>query len=638
MAANTRNRWLDVPLSVAMGIISCSLLGYLIGLRILVWNPDLGGNFRNVAFLSLSMVYLYGILGAGVGLLIWFLVRSWGRISLRCPTGRTFVGPWLTIYLIAITLLFSYLALTRQHLRSDNFDNFVLVVYYLSFLFFSWWLRQSLRPHPGRLSGRSGLFTIPKFFILLGAYVILALSFTMIILPESQGDTALGDKNEVQAALTAAPRDSTRVAVFGWDGAEWSVINKLFEQGKMPNLKRLVDNGVSAPLRSLDVLKSPLIWTSIATGKQPAKHGIQDFGSFQFAGMANNFLEYPDGLGLYRLITLLQRSADLPITSSARRCEAIWNILSSAKIKVGTVGWWATWPAEPVNGFMLSDRFTYTLFNPRASIKTLTDGQTYPASMLRDVKDFCRLPESITEEEINRFIPHEGKLAAPKSWAGTKAIDWNPMYQFKLAYTAAESFSHAGMHLYQEYRPDFFAIYFEGVDMVSHFFWQYYDPADFDSVSQEDAAKFGHVIPEYYCYMDEVLGEFLQTLAPGTDVMIVSDHGFGPDPGHTIPFRTGEHRSHGVFVANGPHFRQGVKLEEANVLDITPTLLYLYGLPVAKDMDGKILTEALDPAFDSAHQQAFIKSYEIGRRNSSIVRSGADAKIKDQIRALGYTQ
>jgi predicted AlkP superfamily phosphohydrolase/phosphomutase len=139
-------------------------------------------------------------------------------------------------------------------------------------------------------------------------------------------------------------------------------------------------------------------------------------------------------------------------------------------------------------------------------------------------------------------------------------------------------------------------------------------------------------------YMDQILGEYRTLLGPNTDVIVLSDHGFGPDPKPKYPFRTGEHRLHGVLVASGPHFQQGVKLEQASVLDITPTLLYLFGLPTAKDMDGKVLTEAINPAFITAHPLGAIQSYEKGRRNAAIIRSSADARIREQIGALGYTQ
>ncbi len=94
---------------------------------------------------------------------------------------------------------------------------------------------------------------------------------------------------------------------------------------------------------------------------------------------------------------------------------------------------------------------------------------------------------------------------------------------------------------------------------------------------------------------------------------------------------------HGVLVASGPHFKTGVRLDEASVLDVTPTLLRIFGLPTAKDMDGKVLMEALDADFADPRVPA-IASYETGIRRSTLVPSGSDELIKEQIRALGYAQ
>lgn len=644
MADKSRKSRLDLPLSLLLGIGVCGLLGYLIGLRIIVWNPDLigsssvgGSPLRNTVFLLLSTSYLYAILGALVGLLIWAVLRIYGRLAKRAYSGRALFGPWLTLFIAGSTLLFIFLMLTRQNIRTGHFDNVLIIAYYFSLLFLSSYLYRSVHVKPDSISPRSRLFTLPRFFLVFGTYLLCALIFALLNAARSPEKMVVGDKKEIETALTAAD-NGARVAIIGWDGAEWSVIHDLFSRGMLPNLKRLVDTGVSGPFKSLEELRSPLIWTSIATGKLPKKHGIKSFGTFQFAGMANNFVDYPDGLGLYRLITLLQRSADLPVTSSVRRCQAFWNILSDARRTVGTVGWWASWPAEKVNGFVLSDRFTYTLFNPRASALSLREGQTYPPQLLDQVSPFCRLPDSITDEEIGRFMPHAGKFAYPEDWNRSQYVDWNPLYQFKLAYTATQSFRAAGLQLYQEFKPEVFAIYFEGIDMVSHYFWQYYQPREFPSASQADAERFGRVIPEFYGLMDEILGDLLSTLEAGTDVIIVSDHGFGPDPHPVIPYRTGDHRLYGVFVASGPHFKPGIKIDDAAVIDITPTLLYLFGLPAARDMDGKILTSAIESSFLKAHPPAYIKSYETGVRASSITRSSADAQLKEQIKALGYTQ
>lgn len=635
---NARTRIRDLPVSLVLGIISCSLLGYLIGLRILNWNPELVGDFRNIISLLFATSYLYAILGVAGGLGLWLLIWLYSHLFRKNMTGRSFVKSWLTAYVIGITVLFPYLALTRQNVPSGDFDNVLLVIYYLSIVILSLLLYRSVNSRNRKLRTGGFRLTIPKFLLIFACYLIFTFGFDLLTISGSSAAPVVGDKEEIASALAGADNGS-RVAIFGWDGAEWSVIEELFARGDMPNLRTLVDGGVSAPFRSLDVLKSPLIWTSIATGKLPEKHGIEDFGSFQFSGMVNTFVDYPDGLGLYSLITRFQRSADLPVTSSLRRCQAFWNIFTDAALTVGVVGWWASWPAENVNGFVVSDRFTYTLFNPRSSALSLTEGQTYPPELLEEIRPFCRLPDSIADEETARFMPHAaGQLHYPKEWSQNEYPDWNPMYQFNLAYTAAESFKNAGLYLYQKYHPSVFAIYFEGIDMISHFFWQYYRPQEFASVDRSDAASFGNVIPEYYRYMDEILGTFLQTLEPGTDVFVLSDHGFGPDTQPRVPFRTGDHRLYGVFVASGPHFRQGLKMDEISVLDVTPTLLYLFGLPGAQDMDGKILEAAITPEYLSDHPPAYIKSYETGPRKSTIVRSVADEQLKEQIRALGYTK
>ncbi|TKJ40007.1 hypothetical protein CEE37_09735 [candidate division LCP-89 bacterium B3_LCP] len=636
MSDTSRTRLKDLPLSILLGIGFCSLLGFLLGLRILNWNPDLTTNLQSTFFLLLSTSYLYAILGLIVGILFWVLFFILSRILGKDFAGRKFVKPWIVLYCVLSGLIFIYLALTRQDLRSGNFDNFILIGYYLSIIAFGWLLIRSLQPKTHLTGNRRRNVTLPKFFGITALYFVVIFSYTLFTASVSDSDVDYGDPEEIKASMKNV-NDDMRIAIVGWDGAEWSIVQDLLAKGDLPNLRSLIEEGVSAPFKSLPSTKSPLVWTSIATGKLPSKHGIEDFGSFQFPGMVNNFAEYPDGLGLYRLISRFMSQADLPVTSTTRRCKAIWNILSEANLSVGLIGYWASWPAEAVNGFVVSDRFTYTLFNPRSSIKSLKQGQTYPSELLNELSAFCRLPDSITDEERSRFMPATGgKQAYPDDWDEDQYEDWNPLYQFELAYTAAESYRGAGLYLYQKYRPAFFTVYFQAVDMISHFFWQYHRPDEFVSVPENDVARFGNVLPETYRYMDEILGEFLNVLEPGTDVLILSDHGFGFDLNPRVSFRTGEHRLHGIFVASGPHFQNGLELDEINVLDITPTLLHLYGLPVAEDMDGQVLTDVIDADFLDIYPPQQIKTYETGRRVSSITRSDADAQVREQIRALGY--
>ena len=62
------------------------------------------------------------------------------------------------------------------------------------------------------------------------------------------------------------PRIAERILVLALDGATWSVLDPLLEAGRMPHLRRLMDEGVSASLETLEPTVSPAIWTTIATG------------------------------------------------------------------------------------------------------------------------------------------------------------------------------------------------------------------------------------------------------------------------------------------------------------------------------------------------------------------------------------
>ena len=59
----------------------------------------------------------------------------------------------------------------------------------------------------------------------------------------------------------------------------------------------------------------------------------------------------------------------------------------------------------------------------------------------------------------------------------------------------------------------------------------------------------------------------------------------------------GAHASHGVFILNGPGVKKGLKLETVTNEDVAPMALYLLGVPVPNDMDGKVRTEAFESSF-----------------------------------------
>jgi predicted AlkP superfamily phosphohydrolase/phosphomutase len=79
------------------------------------------------------------------------------------------------------------------------------------------------------------------------------------------------------AQIAAWPQPLRRVIFVGVDGADWDIIENLMAQDLLPNFAELVENGATGPLRSVKPLLSPLVWTTIATGKFPEDHGILNF-------------------------------------------------------------------------------------------------------------------------------------------------------------------------------------------------------------------------------------------------------------------------------------------------------------------------------------------------------------------------
>src|ERR1700690_3553619 len=125
-----------------------------------------------------------------------------------------------------------------------------------------------------------------------------------------------------------------KVLLVGWDAADWKVIHPLMHAGKMPNLQRIVENGVSGQISTLHPPLSPMLWTSIATGKRPFQHGIHGFSE-----------PTPDGRGVQ------------PVTNLSRKTKALWNILNQNDLRSVVIGWGPTPPAEPINGVMISDHY-----------------------------------------------------------------------------------------------------------------------------------------------------------------------------------------------------------------------------------------------------------------------------------------
>lgn len=361
-------------------------------------------------------------------------------------------------------------------------------------------------------------------------------------------------------------RLARRVLLIGWDAADWKLITPLLEAGLMPSLQSLIERGVMGNLASLQPMLSPILWNSIATGKRGDKHGIL------------GFLE-PDDSGL----------AVRPVTSTSRRCKAIWNILSQTGIDSAVVGWFASHPAEPIAGTVVSNHFALVPKSPDEPWP-LPPGTIHPPELAGALADLRLHPGELTSAHLLPFIPRASEI--------DQRTDRRLV---ALAKCVAEAVTiHAAATWILEHQPcDFLAVYFELIDHIGHHFMPFHPPRR-PHVDEREYEIYKDVVNGAYRFSDMMLGRLLQLAGEDSTVIVLSDHGFHSD--HLRPSSRGGfsrasqpvawHRPLGMIAMAGPHIRADERIYGASLLDITPTVLTLFGLAVGDDMDGRPLLSA----------------------------------------------
>jgi tetratricopeptide (TPR) repeat protein len=436
---------------------------------------------------------------------------------------------------------------------------------------------------------------------------------------------AAGEKGGaiLRAGRAALPR---RIVLVGLDSFTWRIADPLMRQGRMPHLKALVDRGARANLRTITPILSPVIWTSIATGMKPSRHGIVDF-----------------------VVSARDTGALIPVTSAMRRVPALWNVLSRQEVGVDVVAWWASWPAEPVLGRIVSDRVAFQLFDQAAPDWKSADpekarGKTSPADLFPEILPMIKAPSEVTDAEVTPYLGAGAKIPA-----GLSPDQADLVRQFRTVVAAGQTYHAIARHLLQHpaaaAAPHVSLFYYEGPDTASHLFMRDRPPL-LPGVRPEDAALFGAVVDRYYETQDRYLGDIVTDAGPDATVIVVSDHGFksGDDrPADSDPRidrgKAAEwHSPIGVLAMAGPDVRRGADLEAASILDVTPTILALLGLPAARDMDGQPLTEAFTPEFARAHPVLWIDSYGGARADDdeTLVASAGDDELVEKLRSIGY--
>ena len=359
-------------------------------------------------------------------------------------------------------------------------------------------------------------------------------------------------------------RIAKKVLLIGWDAADWVMINPLIEQGLMPTLEKFIKGGVSGKLATIQPILSPMLWNSIATGKRADKHGIHAFTE-----------PTPDGQGIRA------------VTSTSRKTKALWNILSQNEMQSIVVGWFASHPAEPIKGAIVTDRFVAPA-EKDATVHNMPDDTFHPVSIRDDMMQLGVNPKDMGGPAILPFVPKAQEIDQTKD---------DRLVKLARLLARTSSIHAAACRLMDTQAWDFAAVYYDAIDHFGHTFMPYHPPK-MDGVSDRDAELYQDVMVGCYRFHDMMLETLLNKAGEDTTVVLVSDHGFHSGEGRrdTDGYKdpVSWHRPFGVVCANGPGIKKEDKLYGATLLDVTPTVLSLFGLPIGGDMDGRPWLEIFD--------------------------------------------
>lgn len=411
----------------------------------------------------------------------------------------------------------------------------------------------------------------------------------------------------------APERDRGRVVVLGLDGMDPEVVDLLMSEGKLPNFARLRQEGAYGKLETTRPILSPIIWTTIATGKMPDQHGIGHF-------VAVN----------------PQTGEDLPVTSRMRKVKALWNILSEADRQVAVVGWWATWPPEPVNGVVVSDHTCYHFLFAEGASGDRSGTTVHPPEVQQEIAPLVRRPSDVKPAEAAAFV----NVPADEF---QRPFDFkNDLSHFRWALATADSYRRIGLHLWRTRRPDVLFTYVEATDSTAHLFGHLFRAQGLTGELAAQQARYGQAVEAMYRYADGIVGDFLAAIDQETTLVVLSDHGFElgalpEDPSKTRDMRRVSerfHRPHGILYLFGRGVRPHSRLDGAHIVDVAPTVLRLAGLPRATDMPGRILSEGLDVG----PEPKAVASYETGEHVAAAPAADAavDPAIRQRLEALGY--
>jgi hypothetical protein len=377
-----------------------------------------------------------------------------------------------------------------------------------------------------------------------------------------------------------------------------------------------------AQLAATDSSDPARLWTTIATGRHPEAHGVQRLETRRVAGLQGRLTSDAVGRLLGGATDLLRLTRPATASNLERRVKTFWEVAALAGLRTGVVNWWATWPADPSAGMVISDRAILRLERGGA-----LDAELAPAELYDRLRaTWSKLHADASARATAYFSERDPRYL----WGVPTHIKLQPLPpdrllpelppDIKTVLTRSGELDAAMMKLAESIGTDvdLLVVYLPGLDIAQHTLLANDTPAP-STVEQRIAA-----LRRYYDYLDSVVSDSVANVhwEHNRYLFVVTQ------PGRL-------HQGAGLLGAAGSPFRE--MRTSGSVLDVAPTILHSLGVPVAQNLDGNVVEDLFSPKSLKEHPVRLVNSYGL---KGSVPRSSAgeplDAEAIERLRSLGY--
>ncbi len=532
--------------------------GIVVALLVGLLNPDGGAGARAPALLAVGAAYTLAaavLWPALYGALRFF---ASGRLRVGWFSPRYVLVFHVANMTVILTSAWTTLSLSRGAVFPAARERLVVTCWSLSLA----WLLAALLALAPRLS-RARAVT--------GS--VLALSIVALAVPAATGSVSPAAAASARRSRSGVP-PAHHLLLLNFDGADLDTILGLEARGQLPSFSRLRETGTYGRLRSVRPCEAAVTRATLLTGREPYGHGVRSARSRRLLGRGLSVDVAPVGIGFDRILGPFMEAR--PRTIDDRRALTIADIVS----RVGGIGRAAGWEIDldeegndgPSTGVDASDEGALRgLLDPEAARAADPDARERFGTILRSL--------AADDRVLERFDAMVADCPA-----GVTALS------------------------------------FPGLDAVAHVFLRHARPERFGNVPDAEVEAYGEVLGRYYRHMDRIVGRAAAACGEKGFLFVTSTHGIDAAPlgrrmigqlsGGGTPSGIHERGPYGFLFARGPHLKEGETFGRGSLVDIVPTALYALEMPVARDLNGRILTGIFQPRYISLHPVTVIGTYE----------------------------